>query len=104
MKRTSRILALVVALLAASPSGAHEQGDRAMGVVESVTPDRIVIKAADGHSVAFTVTPDTRFFQGNEPARPEDVRAGQRAVVHGKREGERLQAERVKLGATKTSK
>jgi hypothetical protein len=74
MKRTSRILALVAALLAASPSGAHEQGDRAMGVVESVTPDRIVIKAADGHSVAFTVTPDTRFFQGNEPARPEDVR------------------------------
>lgn len=104
MKRTSRILALVAALFAAPPSSAHEQGDRAMGVVESVTADRIVIKASDGHSVAFTITPETRFFQGEKPARPEDVRVGQRAVVHGKRDGERIHAERVKLGATKASK
>jgi hypothetical protein len=104
MKRTSRILALVAALFAASPSAAHEQGDRAMGVVESVTADRIVIKAADGHSVAFTVTPETRFFQDEKPARPEDVRVGQRAVVHGKRDGERIQAERVRLSAMKSSK
>jgi hypothetical protein len=104
MKRTPRILALVAALFAASPSAAHEQGDRAMGVVESVTADRIVIEAADGHSVAFTITPETRFFEGETPARPEDVRVGQRAVVQGKRDGERLQAERVKLGASKASK
>lgn len=104
MKRTSRILALVSALFAASPSAAHEQDDRAMGVVESITANRIVIEAADGHPVAFTITPETRFFQGEKPARPEDVRVGQRAVVHGRRDGERILAERVKLGATKALK
>ena len=104
MKRTSRILALVAALFAAPPSSAHEQGDRAMGVVESVTADRIVIKAADGHSVAFTITPETRFFQGQKSARLEDVQVGQRAVVHGKRDGETIEAERVKLGAAKAPK
>ena len=104
MNRTSRTLALLAALLAASPSAAHEQGGRAMGVVESVTADRIVIKATDGHSVAFTLTPRTRFFQGEQPARLEDVRVGQRAVVHGRRDGERVLAERVKLGATKALK
>jgi hypothetical protein len=83
--------------LAAVPAAAHEEGGRAMGVVDSVTPDRIVVKSTDGHLVAFAVTQDTRFFQGEKPARPEDVRVGQRAVVDGKKAGERLEAVRVKL-------
>jgi hypothetical protein len=87
----------LVAALAAVPARAHEKGDRAMGVVERVTAEEIVIKASDGHSVAFAVTQETRFFRGDEPARPEDVRVGQRAVVQGKRSGERIDAMRVKL-------
>lgn len=98
MKWMMGVLALAVGF-AGVPARAHEQGGRAMGVVESVTAERIVVKASDGHSVAFTVTKDTRFFQGEKPARPEDVRVGQRAVVHGKRSGERLEAVRVKLSS-----
>ena len=98
MKRTMSFMALVVAL-AAAPAAGHEKGDRAMGVVESVSAERIVIQTADGHQVAFTITKDTRFFRGNEPAGRADVKPGQRAVVHGKRTGEQLEAARVKLGA-----
>jgi hypothetical protein len=98
MNRMMAVLALAVAI-AGVPAVAHEKGGRAMGVVESVTAERIVVKASDGHSVPFTVTPDTRFFQGDKPARPEDVRVGQRVVVQGKKSGERLEAVRVKLGA-----
>jgi len=97
------LVALGVAL-GGFPARAHEKGDRAMGVVESVTAEKIVVKAADGHSVAFTVTPETRFFRDDKPARPEDVRVGQRAVVHGRRAGERVEAVRVKLGATRAPK
>jgi len=93
-----RMVLALVAVLIAAPAGAHEKGDRAMGVVESLTAERIVIKAGDGHSVAFTVGPDTQFLLGDRPVRPEDVRLGQRAVVHGRRKGEALQAVRVKLG------
>jgi hypothetical protein len=85
--------------LAAAPARAHEQGGRAMGVVESVGPDRIVVKASDGHPVAFTLTPATRFFVGETPARREDVRVGQRAVVQGKKAGDGLEAVRVRLAA-----
>ena len=64
MARTLKVLA-VVAALSATAALAHEKGgDRAMGVVESVTADRIVITATDGHAVAFKVSPETRFFVG----------------------------------------
>lgn len=96
MRRVMRILPLVAAL-AAVPASAHEKGDRAMGVVESVSAARIVIRAADGHEIAFTVTGDTRFVRGDAPVGVEDVEAGQRAVVRGRRVGEELRAVHVKL-------
>lgn len=86
----------LLALLAA-PAHAHEKGGRAMGTVESVTPDRIVIRASDGHAVSFSVTPDTRFFIGDKAARLEDARPGVRAVVRGRGSGDALTASRVKL-------
>jgi hypothetical protein len=98
MKRKLKLMALLAAL-AATPAAAHEKGDRARGVVESVSAERIVIESADGHMVAFAITEETRFFRGGELAGREDVKPGQRAVVHGKRSGEELRAVQVKLGA-----
>lgn len=99
MKQTMTLVALVAAL-AAAPAAGHEQGDRAMGVVESVSAERLVIETADGHRVAFTITQDTRFLRGDEPVRREDVKPGQRAVVRGQRSGEQLVAVLVKLGSS----
>jgi Domain of unknown function (DUF5666) len=105
MKRASKLLALVAAnVLAAAPAAAHERADRAMGVVESVTAERIVVKASDGHALSFTLTPQTRFLRGKKPSRAEDVRVGERAVVHGKKAGERIEAVEVKLGASGAAK
>lgn len=98
------ILFAALTSLVAAPAVAHEHGDRAMGVVASATAERIVIKTADGHPVTFSVTPETRFLRGESPARPEDVRAGERAVVHGKRVGEALEAVLVKLGPASAAK
>jgi hypothetical protein len=103
LKHISRMTALV-AVLAAAPAVAHESADRALGVVESATAEQLVIKARDGHAVTFKVTPQTRFFRGEKPARAEDVRVGQRAVVHGKRAGEAVEAVRVKLGPASGAK
>jgi hypothetical protein len=94
-----KVFALAAAL-ATAPAAAHDpKGDRALGVVESVTPERIVVKANDGHALEFAVTPKTRFVRGTKPARADDVRVGERAVVHGKKAGERVEAVEVKLGA-----
>ena len=91
-------IAVLLAALAAAPAAAHETGDRTMGVVMDVAPDRIVIRAADGHAVSYAVTPDTLVVRGDKPARLEDVRVGERAVVHGKRVGGTLRAIRLRLG------
>jgi hypothetical protein len=98
MNRAARFLA-VVAALAAAPALGHERADRALGVVESVTAEQIVLKGRDGHPVSFAVTPETRFVRGGKPAKPGDVRVGERAVVHGKKAGARVEAVEVKLGA-----
>lgn len=101
MRRISKVFALVAAL-AAAPAAAHDaKADRALGTVDSVTPERIVVKASDGHALEFAVTPKTRFVRGKKPARAEDVRVGERAVVHGKKAGERVEAVEVKLGAAR---
>lgn len=98
MKRTKLVAALAAALAWASAAAHEKGGDRAMGVVESIATDRIVVKTADGHPVAFAITPETRFFKGDDPARAEDVKVGQRAVVRGERAGETLRAVQVRLG------
>jgi alpha-D-ribose 1-methylphosphonate 5-triphosphate synthase subunit PhnI len=93
-------LGIVVASMWAAPAAAHERSDRVMGVVESVSAEQILIESADdGHTVAFAVTRETRFFSGGKPARLEDVRVGQRAVVHGRRAGQQVVAVRVKVSA-----
>ncbi len=91
-------IVMLLAALAAVPASAHEKGGRAIGVVAAVAPERIVVKTSDGHEVSFGVTPETRFLRGGKPARAEDVKVGERAVVHGKRAGEGLQALEVKVG------
>lgn len=98
MNRTWKIAAVLAALVA-GPAMAHEKGGRAMGTVESVTPERIVVRTSDGHDVPFAVTKETRFLKGEKPAHAEDVRVGQRVVINGKRDGDALHALQVKLGA-----
>jgi hypothetical protein len=97
MIRGGRILAMVAAL-AAAPALAHEHADRALGTVERVSGEEIVLKGRDGHPVTFAVTPDTRFLRGGKAAKPGDVKVGERAVVHGKKAGDRVEAVEVKLG------
>jgi hypothetical protein len=96
-------LVLTVAL-GTLPARAHEKGDRQRGVVESVAPERIVVRTSDGHTVTFAVTPETRFLRGEERVGVEDVQVGQRAVVEGRRAGETLEAVQVKLGAAPSRK
>jgi hypothetical protein len=103
MNRAAKLIALVAAL-AAAPALGHERADRALGVVEKVDAQQIVLKGRDGHPVTFALTPDTRFLRGGKPAKAGDVKVGERAVVHGRKAGERVEALEVKLGggATKT--
>lgn len=97
------VLALTTGALLPKVAIAHERGDRARGVVERVDRAEIAVKASDGHVVAFVVTADTRFTRGDSAATLDEVDVGERVVVEGRRSGERLEAVRVKLGASRNA-
>lgn len=94
MKATTMVL--IAALLAPAAGAAHEGGLDARGTVKEVTPERLVLATADGEKT-FSLGADTRFARGREPARREDVLVGDRAVVHARRDGERVHATNVRL-------
>lgn len=94
----ARILILTALAAAATAARAHQGGVDVRGVVEAVAPDRIVVTTAAGNR-SFAVTPATEFAKGGSPARLEDLRPGDRVVVHGRTRGGRTEAVLVKIGA-----
>ena len=94
----ARILAsAVAALLAMSAAVAHEGGIDARGVVKAVTAERLTIETAGGEKT-FSLTPETSYARGSAPARREDLRTGERIVVHARERGDRLEAVEVRAG------
>lgn len=94
------VVALMVSAWLPMAAVAHESGDRARGVVERLDSAAIAVKTSDGHVVTFAVTPETRFTRIDAAVKPDDVEVGERVVVEGRRAADRLEAVRVKLGAS----
>jgi uncharacterized protein DUF5666 len=97
MLHVARWVVLAGALAAPGFALAHEGGNHAKGTVHEITADRIVVTSQLGKDAVFTLAPETTFERGNAPARREDVKVGERVVVHGKHAGNREVATIVKL-------
>ncbi len=97
MARFITVLAAVAAMAAVTSARAHEGGVDVRGVVKAVTPQRIEVATAK-EVRAFAITPATEFVKGGAPARREDVRPGDRVVVHGRERTGRTEAVLVKIG------
>ena len=98
--RAAILATAVVALLAAPPAKAHEGGVDAKGTVQVVTPERITIETAQGEK-SFELTPGTSFARAGSPARREDLRVGERVVVHARERNGGLEAIQVRAGQAK---
>lgn len=97
MVRMARWVALAGTLAAPVLAPAHEGGSHAVGTVREITADRIVVALPDGKDAVFALAPDTSFQRGTATARREEVKVGERVVVHGKRAGDREIATLIKL-------
>ncbi len=93
------MMAMVVlgALLAPALAGGHEAGLHARGTIKEITRDHVVLTMTEGMDQTYALGPDTKFVRREAPARREDVRAGERAVIHARRDGEKLQATEIRL-------
>lgn len=100
--RTELLALVAVALLAMSPALAHEGGIDAKGVVKAVTAERITIETPKGER-SFALTSETSYARGSAPARREDLRAGERVVVHARERGGRLEAIAVRAGPARSA-
>lgn len=76
---------------------AHGDGLHARGTVREITQDRLVVGTVHGRDVVFTLAPDTTYERGKAPARRDDVKIGERVIVHGRRAGDHEVAAVVRL-------
>lgn len=90
--------AVIIGVLAGPVLAAgHEGGLDARGTIKQIGPDEIVLSTTQGKDQAYALGPDTKFRRGAAPARREDVHPGERAVVHARRDGEKLRATEIRL-------
>jgi hypothetical protein len=98
MKKWFAGAVVVVTVLIGGSALAHEGGKHVRGIVKEVSAERLVLTTADGEEVSVVLEPDTRITRGTTVVHASDVHSGDRAVVHAKPAGGRLQATEVKLG------
>ncbi len=103
MARIQVLFAIAAAAAVATAARAHQGGVDVRGVVQAVAPDRIEVATANGLR-AFGLTSATEFVKAGAPGRREDVRPGDRVVVHGRARGGGLEAVRVEIGVPRRSR
>ena len=96
--RSMMAMAVLGVLFAPALAGAHEAGLHARGTIREIGPDHVVLAMTDGKEQTYALGQDTKFVRGEAPARREEVRAGERAVIHARRDGEKLHATEIRLG------
>jgi hypothetical protein len=101
MKSGSIVMALCAA--AANPLPAHEGGHDVRGTVTSVGPDQLTVKTSHGEE-KFALTSETEFVKDGAPATAKDLKPADRAVVHSKKKGGRLEAVKVEFRRRATAR
>lgn len=78
---------------------AHGNEQHVMGTVAKIEPGSISVKTTAGDVKTVMVLPETKFVKGSSPATQQDLKVGDRVVIHAKSEGSMLHATEVKIGA-----
>jgi hypothetical protein len=74
--------ALAAGLWLVSLVFAHGDMRHVLGTVREVGADRVVVETRDGRTESILTNADTRYFRGDVAAKPDELRAGDRIVVH----------------------
>jgi hypothetical protein len=61
---------------------AHGEMRHVLGIVREVDADHVVVETKSGAKESFLTNADTRYFQGDAAAKPEELEVGDRIVVH----------------------
>jgi len=97
MKRS--LVATWMVLILAVSAWAHGDEQHVMGTVSKVDGMNIIVKTQDGSLKTVMVTDETKFLKSGSSAKLEDVKVGDRVVIHAKKMDDMLHATEVKIGA-----
>ena len=101
MKKRTMLIGAIVAL-SASPLLAHGGGAHLKGTVAAISAERITVKDSAGNESEAQITRDTRFVRGKAAGTRDELREGDRVVVHTRKQGKALEAVEIHYGAKKT--
>jgi Domain of unknown function (DUF5666) len=95
-----QFLLVTVGLLLILPTIVLAHGDQqhVMGTVAKIDSGSISVKTTTGEVKVVTILPTTKFLKGTAAATADDVKVGDRVVIHAKPDGDVLDATEVKIG------
>ncbi len=82
---------------------AHDNQQHVMGTVTKIDAGSITVKTTAGDVKTVMILPTTKFLEGTATATAQDVKVGDRVVIHAKPEGKMLHATEVKIPAPNDS-
>lgn len=81
---------------------AHGNQKHVMGSVTSISDSSITVETTGKKSVTVEIVGKTRFEKSGASATLNDLKVGDRVVIHADASGEKLIASEVQFGATKS--
>lgn len=99
-RKNSVALVLTLAVLLTATAFAHEGGKHFRGSLKSVDATSLTILTTAKETVTLKLLPTTKFVRSGQPATVQDLKAGERVVVHAKQNGTAWEAEQVQFGQT----
>lgn len=96
---TIPVLILLFAFLAYS----HGNEEHIIGKVASVSKTSITVHTLKNETKEVAITDKTTFEGENGPAKLEDVKVGDRIVIHADKDGQKLVAHTVRFSSEKTA-
>ena len=101
MKRP--LVAVWMLLILAVSAWAHGDEQHVMGTVSKVDGMNITVKTQNGSLRTVMVTSETKYLKASSMAKLEDVKVGDRVVIHAKKMGDMLHATEVKIGVAENA-
>ena len=99
MKRTIALVALMFAL--SSIVFAHGNQTHVMGKVTSISDKSITVETTSKQSVTIELSEQTKFEKSGSPATLNDLKVGDKVVIHADASGGKLVAHEVRFGTMK---
>ncbi len=101
MKRM--ITLVLVVMLGAGSLLAHGKGQHVMGIVTAMTDNSITVKTTAKDAVIVYTMADTKYEKGGAASSINDLKVGDRVVIHATKMSDKLMATEVRFGVVVNS-